>query len=179
MKKQKESFYVKFIKYLYNINDNFDEYKRSEVNRIGNNAFMFLIVYFWLETMSFVVLVFSSFDLTDMLSIIFFSNALILFIIMSYISFSIYKLKLDHIDAYDDMDYHLKLKKLKRKSIFMSLIFFIIERLSTFYLDYSYNTDNLSLIQLIFSPRANINWFIGAVSVGFIYYFRTKSKINK
>ncbi|TPR19401.1 DUF3278 domain-containing protein [Apilactobacillus timberlakei] len=41
---KKESFYVKFTKYLYHVNCDFDEYKRSEVNRIGNNAFMLLIV---------------------------------------------------------------------------------------------------------------------------------------
>lgn len=179
MKEKKESFYVKFIKYLYHVNGDFDEYKRAEVNRIGNNAFMFLIVYFWLETMSFIVFISLSFDLTNILLTIFFSHALILLIIMSYISFSIYRLKLDQIDAYDDKDYQLKLKKLKRKSIFMSLIFFILERLLTLFLDFNDNVDHLSLTKLILSPRANIIWIIGSISVGLIYYFRTKSKINK
>lgn len=95
---------------------------------------------------------------------------------MSYISFSIYKLKLDQIDAYDDKDYQLKLK---RKSVFISLIFFIFERSLTLLIDYSSNTDHLSLIQLIVSPRANIIWAIGTISAGIIYYFRTKSKIKK
>ncbi|UQS84709.1 DUF3278 domain-containing protein [Apilactobacillus apisilvae] len=179
MNNQKESFYIKFIKYLYHINGDIDEYKISEINRIGNNAFMILIVYFWLEIMALMVPLFLSLNLQNTLLIVFFSNALMLFIIMSYIYFSIYRLKLDQIDAYDEKDYLLKLKKAKRKSILGAFIFFVLERLLTLFIDFSNNTDHLSLIQLIISPKRNINWIIGALSVGVISYFRLKSKIKK
>lgn len=35
-----ESLWDKIVKHFYRISGNFDEYKRQEVNRIGNNAFM-------------------------------------------------------------------------------------------------------------------------------------------
>ncbi|WP_428958473.1 DUF3278 domain-containing protein [Levilactobacillus brevis] len=35
-----ESLWDKIVKHFYGISGNFDEYKRQEVNRIGNNAFM-------------------------------------------------------------------------------------------------------------------------------------------
>lgn len=43
---KKEKLGVRLIKIVYGITGVLDEYKRAEINRIGNNAFMFLWGYF-------------------------------------------------------------------------------------------------------------------------------------
>ncbi|MCF7522908.1 DUF3278 domain-containing protein [Levilactobacillus brevis] len=54
-----ENLWDKIVKHFYGISGNFDEYKRQEVNRIGNNAFMIswpilliapVIAGFWAES---------------------------------------------------------------------------------------------------------------------------------
>ncbi|TPR40010.1 DUF3278 domain-containing protein [Apilactobacillus micheneri] len=177
MKKQKESLYVKFIKYLYNINDNFDEYKKSQVNRIGNNSFIFLIVYFWLESMAMCLVANSSLDLSIVLFIMLFSNLLILVIIFCYISSSISNLKLDQVDVYDEKDYRLKLKDTAKKSLIVSLIFFYFERLISFLSDILNSSQ--SIIDLIVSPYQNLVGLLITIIVGVSYYSKLRSKIKK
>lgn len=44
--KNKETLRIKIIRRFYGIAGDYDEYKEKEVNRIGNNAFMWLWGYF-------------------------------------------------------------------------------------------------------------------------------------
>ena len=42
--KSKESLFVKYMKYFYQISGPLDEYRKHEMERIGNNAFFFLYI---------------------------------------------------------------------------------------------------------------------------------------
>lgn len=178
MNKQKESLYIKIIKRVYGIHGYFDEYKKQEVNRIGNNAFLILFTFFTLEMLlsSFSVMIFDS---DDILMILMWSNILIFFIIIWYLAIAVSKLKLDQIEAYDDKDFYLKIKKAKKKAIFTVFSFFLTERIVFFILDSLDKDNKLSIWQNIISPRENIIWGVTAILMGIATYLILKSKIKK
>ncbi|TPR42341.1 DUF3278 domain-containing protein [Apilactobacillus micheneri] len=53
----RESFFTKCIKRFYGITGPLDEYKRQEINRIGNNAFIVCWIYIMLSNFMFFSLV--------------------------------------------------------------------------------------------------------------------------
>ncbi|TPR37743.1 DUF3278 domain-containing protein [Apilactobacillus micheneri] len=178
MNKQKESLYIKIIKHVYGIQGYFDEYKKQEVNRIGNNAFLILFSLFWIELLatSFASLRVDS-DL--ILEILICSNLLIFFVILWYLAIAVSRLNLDQVEAYDDNDFHLKLKIAKKKAIFTFFLDFIIPRIFFFIFDLLDKDNELSIWQNIISPKENIVWGIGAIFMGFTTYLILKSRIKK
>lgn len=178
MKEKRESLYIKIIKRVYGIHGYFDEYKKQEVNRIGNNAFLILFTLFWIELLatSFASLRVDS-DL--ILEILIWSNLLIFFVILWYLAISVSRLKLDQVEAYDDTDFNLKLKRAKRKAIFTFFSSFIIERVLFFIFDLLDEDNKLSVWQKIISPKENIVWGIAAIFMGFTTYLILKSRIKK
>ncbi|WP_105956906.1 DUF3278 domain-containing protein [Apilactobacillus quenuiae] len=178
MRKTKDSLYVRIIKHTYGIHGYFDEYKKQEVNRIGNNAFIILFILFFLQMFSTVFLV-SLLDADDVLTVLLFTDLLIFFTIIFYVNIAVSRLKLDQVEAYDNNDYNFKINKFKRKCILMAFNFFICERILFFILDLLSNDKHLTIPQLIISPRENIVWGISAIFVGITNYFVYKHKIKK
>ncbi|TPR13308.1 DUF3278 domain-containing protein [Apilactobacillus timberlakei] len=178
MGKTKESLYIRIIKHIYGIHGYFDEYKKQEVNRIGNNAFLILFLLFGLEIIStsFSALIFES---SNVLIVLMWSNLLIFLIILLYLAFSVSKLKLDQIETYDNKDYSHQIKKLRKKCIMLAFNFFIIERIVFFLIDLLTNDNHLTILQLIISPKENIVWGITSIIFSITLYFVQKSKIKK
>ncbi|QEA52563.1 DUF3278 domain-containing protein [Loigolactobacillus coryniformis] len=83
--KKRETLGVKVIKHFYGISGPLDEYKRQEVNRIGNNAFIWL---WWYSLLSGIIaLLFSNKDSKLTLWIYLCSNLIINgFVITGYIT---------------------------------------------------------------------------------------------
>ncbi|TPR40011.1 DUF3278 domain-containing protein [Apilactobacillus micheneri] len=178
MNEQKESLYIKIIKHFYGIHGYFDEYKQQQVNRIGNNAFLILLAFFFIEmlTIDISALIFNSDIIVDLLI---FVNIFIILIVFLYIVVSMSGLKLNQFETYDNNEYKSLIKKAKVRTIYAALVFFIGERITFFVIDILDKDNNLSIWQNIISPKENIIWGITSILYGLAMYFTAKSRIKK
>ncbi len=106
----KETIMDKIIKRFYGISGPLDEYRRAEINQIGNNCFMILIIYMFLS--SFAALIFyTRFPEATFFALIFMNLGFLLYGVFMYILFKVAKLNLTENEVPAD-----KIKDAKRQA---------------------------------------------------------------
>ncbi|MFW7433128.1 DUF3278 domain-containing protein [Vagococcus carniphilus] len=95
--KNKESLTVKMIKRMYGVSGVLDEYRRGEIDKIGNKAFM--ILYTYMPLSAFLALLFIEKAPREALFGLIGSNLMIYFLITGYIGIKTSKLKLMDIEV--------------------------------------------------------------------------------
>ncbi|MDT2814684.1 DUF3278 domain-containing protein [Vagococcus carniphilus] len=95
--KNKESLTVKMIKRMYGVSGVLDEYRRGEIDKIGNKAFMILYIYMPLS--AFLALLFIEKAPREALFGLIGSNLMIYSLITGYIGIKTSKLKLMDIEV--------------------------------------------------------------------------------
>lgn len=97
MNEVKNNIWIKIIKLFYRIDGPIDEYKEKEINRIGNNAFIFSSTYMVITNL--IIIFFFKKINYDSLQLILALNLLIYVLIISmYVSKSIEKARLDFVN---------------------------------------------------------------------------------
>ena len=118
---EKEKLGVRLIKRVYGINGVLDEYKRSEINRIGNNAFMFLWGYFLIANMIAMIAVLN-FNPEIVLWVLLGTSFLVIIAIGLYIMYEAECAELTSIEV-EEKDVTTIKKKMKKNAILGSLFF--------------------------------------------------------
>lgn len=121
--KSKESISVKLIKYFYGIDGKLDEYRRSELNRIGNNAFIILFMYTLVS--SGIMILVGNINVKYLEYYPMVNLVAVIFGVGMYIIFQVEKLKLSTKEV-TSKNYNGERRKLIRRSIKTSLITTII-----------------------------------------------------
>ncbi|UQS85940.1 DUF3278 domain-containing protein (plasmid) [Nicoliella spurrieriana] len=127
MKNERESLYVRYLKYFYGINGPLDEYRENEINKIGNHLFLVLFNYNVVSTLLIIIFAFNGNSFNALMWLII-ANAVVIMIIVFYASFKVQSLRLDRIDVDSNNDYAITLKHLRRKTLRLALLFFVVER---------------------------------------------------
>ncbi|WP_125760665.1 DUF6773 family protein [Companilactobacillus hulinensis] len=160
--KTKESFSTKSIKYFYGIDGELDEYRRSELNRIGNNAYMILFYYLLISTIVAEFVVGNSFRFLQnylMLNLLF-----LIFGSGMYTVVAIHRLKL-HITDVSAMNYksvrRMILKRDIRRTVLVTIIYCIFFAMSM-------AREGANLASFVFSPAMLIAAGSFAAIFGFI-----------
>ncbi|WP_125587690.1 DUF3278 domain-containing protein [Companilactobacillus jidongensis] len=124
--KTRESFSTKFIKYFYGIDGELDEYRRSELNRIGNNAYMILFYYLLVSTI--VVELVGRNNFQSLQNYLFFNLLFLMLGSGMYTVIAIHKLKLNITDVsamnYKDVR-RMILKRDIRRTVICTMIYCI------------------------------------------------------
>lgn len=172
--RDKESILTKMIKKAYDISGPLDEYKRSEINRIGNNAFMMLWLYL-LFTSFCTLLVISltnidAYDISLSLSLLLSNLIFSIDIIGGYVIYATRKAKLSEIDVTVD-NYPKQKRLLKKKSALQGIswgmsMFLIMGAISP----------NFSSL---FSWISFVIWLISGALFGLIMYWYHASNLKK
>ncbi|MEG0551668.1 MAG: DUF3278 domain-containing protein [Vagococcus sp.] len=145
---EKEKLGTRFIKRIYGITGVLDEYKKNEVNRIGNNAFMFLWVY---SIVANVVTLFLTqyVEFEILLWGYLLVNCFVLFFgVGLYLMYEIECLGLADQEV-EESNYLQAKKKMKKNGITATIIFFIIQLILQGF-DYSVKNIFLILVGSIF-----------------------------
>ncbi|MGX7024499.1 DUF3278 domain-containing protein [Vagococcus hydrophili] len=167
---KEEKMITRLIKHIYGITGVIDEYKRSEINRIGNNAFMFTWLVSFISMMVCLVLAMyidPAIIFWGYLSI----NMLNIFITMCYIGYQVDYLGLGNYDK-EEIDYRREKKALLRRMI-LSGVFF------TTYM-FVMSPEELSMKRLASSLISGII-FVSGISIASLYQLKRsrRSKINR
>ncbi|MHA8110562.1 DUF3278 domain-containing protein [Lactobacillaceae bacterium Melli_B4] len=175
MKNNKRNWYLTLISYFYGVRGELDEYKVQEINRIGNNAFLFILIAWPL------LILLTSFlpylvGVHTALLILMVSSILILIGVSIYTASSVNKLHLADIDSYDEKDYQIWIKKSKHRAIILSVIFFLVERI--FYTLFNAVSGG-SFINSMLSVKDNLSCLIFSILMGIFSYYSMKQKIKK
>lgn len=145
---EKEKLGIRFIKRIYGITGVLDEYKKNEVNRIGNNAFMFLWVYSIIANG--VILFLTQYVEIEILfwSYLLVSCFVVFLGVGLYLMYEIECLGLAEQEV-EESDYLQEKEKMKRKGIKATIVFFIIQVIVQGF-DYSIKNILLILVGSIF-----------------------------
>ncbi|MFW8053771.1 DUF3278 domain-containing protein [Vagococcus fluvialis] len=132
----KESITIKLIKHFYGVTGVIDEYRRGEIDKIGNKAFMLLYGYILLST--FIAILFIENNPKGALLALAGSNIVVFMGISGYIVWKTSRLKLIDIEVEED-----KMKVTKRKliiknigaTIYFAIAIHFLNALSTIMMD--------------------------------------------
>lgn len=173
--KSKESFSEKIIKRFYGISGVLDEYKRGEINRIGNNAFMILFFYGLIST--FLATLFSSKNPEMALWGLIGSNIFVfIFGISLYIVIATSRLKLtdNEIDSKDIKKEH---QKLILRSIGFGVYFLVAMHLLTALLNQV--LDGEAFLDSLLSGKELKKSIISGLFVGIYMYVMLRKRLKK
>ncbi|MDO4667155.1 MAG: DUF3278 domain-containing protein [Streptococcus sp.] len=172
---KKETFTEKAIKKFYGVTGPLDEQKRQEVNRLGNNAFMFLftvilfgnlIPYFFAEKYPTIV----AYAYPAALEILILSVALVIVVKSKNIS----EIDLDTLNEEEKKSVARNTKFLGLNSgVSFAILFHILSSLVM-----SVNQDS-SFLSYLVHPRRIITSLVAGFFFGFFIQFYTKRRIRK
>ncbi|HCM90326.1 MULTISPECIES: DUF3278 domain-containing protein [Vagococcus] len=128
---EKEKLGVRLIKRVYGISGVLDEYKRAEINRIGNNAFMFLWGYFLVANMIAVIAALN-FNPEVVLWVLLITSFLMIIGIGLYMMYEVECAELAN-DEVEEKDFMVVKKKMKRNAILGGLFFSGIQLIGSDY----------------------------------------------
>lgn len=167
---------IKLIKKFYGISGEFDEYKEKEINRIGNNAFMGLWLYFLFS--NFIAFLFAVKHPIETLWVYLGLNTfIIIYIVSFYVIIASQKNKLNDVEIEKENLKPMK-KKILKSGILTGLQFGIIFHLLGGLMNWA--TDNESFIKYITSTKNIFSSVLSAIFFGLVMYlvarFRVKSE---
>ncbi|WP_125605390.1 DUF3278 domain-containing protein [Lapidilactobacillus bayanensis] len=173
--KNKEDLMTKIIKRFYGISGVLDEYRRSQVEHIGNNAFMLLFWYMLLA--NFVAALFATSSPTMSLWILIGVNLFfVIFIIGGYVIIATSRLNLT---TNEIAPKHLV--KAKRTVIFkgiaLGLYFAIAFHFLSTVIDLIWEQENF--FEIITSPAKIISSLGGGLLFGLLMYFVLRSRLKE
>lgn len=173
--KSKESFSEKIIKRFYGISGILDEYKRGEINRIGNNAFMILFFYGLIST--FLATLFSNKNPEMALWGLIGSNIFVfIFGISLYIVIATSRLKLTD-NEIDSKDIKKERQKLILKSIGFGVYFLVAMHLLTALLNQVF--DGEAFLDSFLSGKKLKSSIVGGLFMGIYMYVMLRKRLKK
>lgn len=115
---------TKIIKRFYGIAGEYDEYKEREVNRIGNNAFIGLWIYFILST-AIAALFATKYPLKTLWIYLGANGFVSIFLVTSYIVYASKKTNLTEVEV-AETDFKMMKKKVLKSSVLSVIMFGIL-----------------------------------------------------
>lgn len=176
---QKESLYVRAVRRFYGIAGQFDEYREQEINKIGNKSFMMLTIYNMLSVFVAWLGLMSSLDKELTFASYIICNFVVLLGIFGYIAIKVYRLKLDQVEVYNDTQYGQLMRKSKKSFVLGGLFFFVGTRVLSIIMNLVDAKNQLSLMDLVLSPKDNIQMLISTALFIIFMYILTKARIKK
>ncbi|MBW1606393.1 DUF3278 domain-containing protein [Lactobacillus sp. Sy-1] len=179
MKNNRESLYVRYLRFFYGIEGPLDEYREEAINKLAGKLFLVIWNYFTLSTTAVWIALLVTYFTSKAAQLIvlwwFGANALAIMTIGTYISLKIHKLKIDRIDVSNQMEYHAALKKMKRAVLIQGIFLLLATRISQIIYEFlSYGNDK-SIVELILSPVNNLI-FLGVTALVTIGNYITKRR---
>jgi succinate dehydrogenase/fumarate reductase cytochrome b subunit len=166
--KKRETLGVKVIKHFYGIHGVLDEYKRQEVNRIGNNAFLWLWWYLLLS--NFIALLFANKNYELTLTIYLGCNVIMSgFIITGYTTLASHKKHLTDNEVAVKQLATTK-RKVLRKAVLLGLYFTVVIHLGNGIIDYFFDGTNfyIEITSWVNIERSTLS---GIIFGGLMYCF--------
>lgn len=173
--KNKEPLRIKIIRRFYGIAGDYDEYKEREVNRIGNNAFMWLWWYFLIA--NFIACLFAfKYPIQTLWVYIGINLFVTIFLVSMYLIIASQKSKLNDVEV-EENDIQTAKKKVLRSGILAGVQFGI----SMYFLGALINwvSENENIVSYIQTPRNLITSIVQAIFFGGFMYAVGKFRIKK
>lgn len=171
---EKTSLAVRCLKHLYGIDGVLDEYKRHEINRIGNNAFILLTGgLFLLDLVA--IFAAAAYPSTDVLLALLLGLPLSITGVMAYVSWMLRKLRLDDIEV-APADLGPRLKRLRWRALFVGGYFAVWMFLMTLGMNWWFDGVSLaaSLEALATYRTAGLDGLIFGVWMYVVWRLRVK-----
>lgn len=173
--KNKERLRTRIMKKLYGISVDYDEYKEKEVNRIGNNAFIWL---WWYSLGSnFLAVIFGyKYPIETFWTYIIINIFVSVFVISIYLIIAIQKSKLTD-NEIEENDLKTASKKCLRDGILSGIYFgfsmYLLKGLT------DWTNENINIISYIQSPKNIVAAILEAILFGGFIYIIGKLRIKK
>ncbi|TPR19345.1 DUF3278 domain-containing protein [Apilactobacillus timberlakei] len=173
--KKKESLFTKYLKMFYGVSGPLDEYKRQEINRIGNNSF--IACWLYIATLSLFLIFYGTSHPQNAISIFIVANFVFLMILSVYIIIATKRSKLTTNEVSVD-----NYKKAKRKVVYKGIGFGIYFVLAMYLITplTSLSSGNKSYIESLKHPEGGfLSFIVGGLIFGISMYIIMRIRIKK